>query len=117
MGDPPGQVRVIRRGQVAALVSEVSLPARLGSPEDLRAHKQILDATAAELPVLPLRFGAVLASEDAVAADLLAAHQDQFAAALDELHGCAELVVTAVTATREQDTRVPGTGHGRALCG
>jgi NAD(P)-dependent dehydrogenase (short-subunit alcohol dehydrogenase family) len=47
VGDPPGQVRVIHRGQVAALVSEVTLPGRLGSPEDLWAHMQILDATAA----------------------------------------------------------------------
>lgn len=74
VGDPPGRVRVIRRGGLAALVSEVALSGRLGSPADLTAHQQILDACAAELPVLPLRFGAVLASEDAVAGELLEAH-------------------------------------------
>ena len=34
-GDPPSQVRVVCCGRVAALVSEVALPGRLGSPEDV----------------------------------------------------------------------------------
>jgi len=65
----------------------------LGSPDDLRTHREILDATAAEVPVLPLRFGTILASEDAVAEDLLAAHHDEFTAALDQLEGRAEFQV------------------------
>jgi len=93
VGDPPGQVRVVYSDGLAALVSEVDVTQPLGSPEDLRAHKEILDASATELPVLPLRFGAVLASEDAVAEELLAANRDKFAAALSELDGRAEYVV------------------------
>jgi hypothetical protein len=93
VGDPPGQVHVVRSDGLAALVSEVDLSGQLGSPDDLTAHKEILDATAAELPVLPLRFGAVLTDEDAVAEELLAANEDEFAAALDELDGLAQYVV------------------------
>ena len=93
VGDPPGRVRVVRSGGVAALISEVDLAGPLGSPGDLRAHMTVLDATAAELPVLPLRFGAVLASEDAVVTELLADNQVGFAAALNELSGRAEFVV------------------------
>jgi hypothetical protein len=93
VGDPPGQVRVVHSDGLAALVSEVDVTRPLGSPEDLRVHKEILDASAGELPVLPLRFGAVLASEDAVAEELLAANRDEFAAALSELDGRAEYVV------------------------
>jgi Gas vesicle synthesis protein GvpL/GvpF len=93
VGDPPARVRVARCGDLAALISEVDLAGRLGSPEDLRAHGAILDATAAELPVLPLRFGAVVANEDAVTEVLLAAHHDEFAAALTQLEGRAEFVV------------------------
>jgi hypothetical protein len=93
VGDPPGQIRVVRSDGLGALVSEVDLPGELGSPDDLMAHKDILDASAAELPVLPLRFGAVLTSEDAVAEELLDANHDQFAAALDELDGRAQFVV------------------------
>lgn len=93
VGNPPGLVRVARCGDLAALISEVDLAAPLGTPEDLRAHTAILDATAAELPVLPLRFGAVLASEDAVTEELLTANHDEFAAALNQLEGRAEFLV------------------------
>jgi hypothetical protein len=111
VGEPPGLLRVVRRGGLAALISEVDASGRLGSPDDLRAHGEILDATAAAVPVVPLRFGEVLASEDAVAEELLAAHHDRFAAALDELEGRAEFVIQGrylkdtVAAGREQDTR------------
>jgi hypothetical protein len=93
VGDPPGQIRVIRSDGLAALVSDVDLARELGSPDDLMAHKDILDASAAELPVLPLRFGAVLTSEEAVAEELLAVHRDEFAEALDELDGRTQFVV------------------------
>jgi len=93
VGDPPGRIRVIRSDGLAALVSEVDLSQGLGSPDDLTAHKDILDASAAELPVLPLRFGAVLDSEDAVAEELLEANHDEFAQALDELDGRTQFVV------------------------
>jgi gas vesicle protein GvpL/GvpF len=93
VGDPPSQIRVVRSNGLAALVSEVDLSRELGSPDDLMAHKDILDASAAELPVLPLRFGAVLTSEDAVAEELLDANHDEFADALDELDGQAQFVV------------------------
>jgi Gas vesicle synthesis protein GvpL/GvpF len=93
VGDPPGRVHVIRYGRVAALVSEIGLASPLGTPEDLRAHAQILDAAAAEVPVLPLRFGAVMTSGDAVTEELLVPHHDDFAAALTELGGHTEFVV------------------------
>jgi hypothetical protein len=93
VGDPPGPLRVVRADDLAALVSDVDPARPLGSPDDLRAHKEILDASAAEVPVLPLRFGAVLASDDAVANELLQPFHDEFAAALDQLDGLAEFVV------------------------
>jgi hypothetical protein len=111
VGESPGLLRVVRSEGVAALISEVDMSRRLGSPDDLRTHREILDATATEVPVLPLRFGAVLASEAAVAEELLAAHRDEFADALEQLEGRAEFVVkgrylsAAVTAGREEDTR------------
>src|SRR5262249_12353830 len=42
VGHPPGQVRVVHSDGLAALVSEVDVTQPLGSPEDLRAHKEIL---------------------------------------------------------------------------
>ena len=93
VGEHPGLLRDVRFNGLAALISEVDLSGRLGSPDDLRTHREILDATAAEVPVLPLRFGTILPSEDAVAEDLLVAHQDEFTAALDQLEGRTEFQV------------------------
>jgi hypothetical protein len=93
IGDPPGEVRVVRSGDLAALVSDVDLDKPLGRPEDLYAHEDLLDSSAAGVPVLPLRFGAVIASDEAVAEELLGAHHDEFASALEQLEGHAEYVV------------------------
>ncbi|MGV9383898.1 GvpL/GvpF family gas vesicle protein [Nonomuraea sp. NPDC003707] len=86
-------VRLVRHGKIGALVSEVAVTGPLGTPDDLVAHQQLLDATAAEVPVLPLRFGAVLTNREAVVDELLVPHHDEFLAALDELEGRAEFVV------------------------
>lgn len=93
VGDPPGEIRVVRHGDLAALVSDVDLDRPLGRAEDLFAHEELLDASAVDIPVLPLRFGAVVADDDAVADELLGPHHDEFAAALEQLEGHAEFVV------------------------
>ncbi|MEU4641202.1 GvpL/GvpF family gas vesicle protein [Micromonospora sp. NPDC023814] len=92
IGDPPGEVAAIRRGELAALVSEVSLTEPIGRPADLTAYQELVDGTAAVAPVLPVRFGTVVTGPDAVA-DLLEAHHDRFAAALDEFEGRIQYVV------------------------
>lgn len=94
VGEHPGLLRDVRFGGLAALISDVDLSGQLGSPGDLRTYREILDATATEVPVVPLRFGTVLISEDAVARELLAAYHDEFAAALERLEGRAEFQVT-----------------------
>jgi Gas vesicle synthesis protein GvpL/GvpF len=86
-------VLLVRDGALAALVSQVELAGGLGTPEDLRAHAQILDATAVETPVLPLRFGTVMTSKDAVAGDLLTVYQEALAAALKQVEGRIQYVV------------------------
>ncbi|WP_214103810.1 GvpL/GvpF family gas vesicle protein [Acrocarpospora catenulata] len=94
VGDPPARVRPVRHGKIAALVSDIDLGRRLGTPQDLFAHEHLLDATAAaEVPVLPIRFGAVLATSDAVVEEFLAPYHDEFDDALTELEGCAQYVI------------------------
>ncbi|HWC38079.1 MAG TPA: GvpL/GvpF family gas vesicle protein [Acidimicrobiales bacterium] len=93
VGDPPGKVGVVRQGKIAALVSEVHLGRPLGTPEDLSAHQRLLDAVVTEVPVLPLRFGAVMTDANAVKEELLAPPHDEFVAALKELEGRAQYVV------------------------
>lgn len=93
IGDPPGRITTVRYGEIAALVSDLTVDRPLGTPEDLAHHAHILDASAGEVPVLPLRFGSVVTDEDAVAEELLGAHHDEFHAALRELEGKAEYIV------------------------
>lgn len=93
VGDPPAPVRLVKYRDIAALVSDVDVAKPLGTPQDLLAHEDLLDASAAEVAVLPMKFGAVVASEDAVTAELLEPHYDGFRAALEELEGFAEYVV------------------------
>lgn len=81
---PVGALRV---GRVAALVSDA--PDRKVRPTraNLGLHEQVVCAAHAAGPVLPLRFGTVLADARAVRDDLLARNAARFAEALDELSG------------------------------
>ncbi|GLV50972.1 hypothetical protein TBS_15420 [Thermobispora bispora] len=100
VGEPAGQVTLVRHGEIAALVSPVDVDRPLGRASDLVAHERLLDGAAAEVPVLPFRFGAVLTSPEAVVEELLAPHHDQFAAALRQLEGKAQHVLKARYAER-----------------
>ncbi len=93
VGDPPGEVAVVRHGEIAALVSKLGSDRPLGSPQDLTAHEKLLDGSAAVSPVLPLRFGAVMTNTDAVESELLEANEEEFHAALVELEGRVQFVI------------------------
>ena len=85
--DQDGGIGVVTVGQVAAIVSDVATDRPLGTRKDLMAHEQVLNAVAQQAPVLPMRFGAVVVDDDAVADELLEPHQEYFARALDEMRG------------------------------
>ncbi|MEV7969924.1 GvpL/GvpF family gas vesicle protein [Sphaerisporangium sp. NPDC088356] len=95
VGDPPGEIRLVRHEDIAALISDLRLNRPLGMPQDLVAHQSLLDDVAAEVPVLPLRFGAVMESPEAVVRELLAPHHDEFRSALEDLEDRAQYVVKA----------------------
>ncbi|WP_237707869.1 GvpL/GvpF family gas vesicle protein [Hoyosella subflava] len=86
-------VRQVRRGKLAALVSELSPDHPLGKPEDLMAHARIVDQVAAKASVLPFKFGAVVTDEQAVKDELIGPNEDQFLSALKALDGQAEFLV------------------------
>ncbi|HTU73036.1 MAG TPA: GvpL/GvpF family gas vesicle protein [Trebonia sp.] len=93
LGHPPAPVRLVPYRDIAALVSDVDQSAPLDSPDDLLVHQQLLDASAAAVPVLPVAFGAVVADEDAVVTELLEPSYEEFSAALAELDGFQEYIV------------------------
>jgi len=88
-------VSLVRHREIAAMVSEIPLDVPIGKPEDLAAHQRLLDAAAVAAPVLPIKFGAVLASAEDVATELLAANHDEFRAALTEIEGRMEYLFKA----------------------
>lgn len=111
VGEQPGPLRIVQSDGLAALISELGPSGQLGTPDDRKAYREILDGTAMEVPVVPLRFGTVLAGEGAVADELLDVHHDDFAGALKELEGRVEFVVRgryvgeAATPKRAEATR------------
>lgn len=115
VGDPPGQILLVRHDGIAALVSEMPAARQLRRTADLAAHRELLDAAAAEVPVLPVRFGTLVASREAVAGELLGPHYDEFAAALRELDGRAQYVVEARYDGRAAGEADPGEAVGSAI--
>jgi hypothetical protein len=95
VGDPAGEVSLLRHGAVAALVSGLRPDAELGNRRDLMRHSRLLDGLALSTPVLPVRFGSVLADAGAVIDELLAPHHDSLEAALSALRGRAQFTVKA----------------------
>ncbi len=92
VGSPPGQVRVIRRDDLAALVSDVNLDEPIGRPDDLTAYQRLLDGAATVAPVVPVRFGTVMDAPGGVE-DWLNDCHDELTDALDEVDGRVQYTV------------------------
>lgn len=86
-GDEVGGLGLVTHGDLAAVVSDVATDKPLGTRRDLLAHEQVLNAIAQDAAVLPMRFGAVVTDDDAVAQELLAPHGEYFVQALDSMAG------------------------------
>lgn len=93
VGDEETPVRSASHGDLAAAISELHLNRPLGTRDDLLAHEHVLDAIATETTVLPLRFGAVVNSVDAVVDELLAPNTESFEAVLSQLDGTVQFAV------------------------
>ncbi|MFD5862306.1 GvpL/GvpF family gas vesicle protein [Streptomyces chartreusis] len=93
IGDPPRPVRILREGDLAAIVSD--------APEDLRpkrrdllAHQHVLAQAGSSGLVLPMRFGS-LAQDDAAVTAVLAERAAHYVQRLRDLAGTAEYNVKA----------------------
>jgi len=74
-------------------VSTVNVDRPLGTREDLLAHERVVESLAARTTVLPMRFGAVMATADAVIDELMAPYHDWFADVLADLAGRVEFII------------------------
>lgn len=86
------RVRLVRHGGLGALVSDVDRP-EVESARALRAHARVLDAAIGSGPVVPLRFGTLVADERAVVSDMLLRHEDRFRDLLQRLGQHVEIAV------------------------
>lgn len=84
---------LVTHGRLAAVVSDVPTDRALGTRRDLLAHEAVLNGIAQATTVLPMRFGAVVTDDDAVADELLAPYEGYFVSALEEMEGLVELRV------------------------
>jgi hypothetical protein len=92
---PSREVELVSHGRIAGLVRQSTARPASRARRELLAHAELLDRTAATTPVLPLRFGTVLPSQNAVQRELLVPYHDAFAAALDTLVGRVQFTVRA----------------------
>ncbi|MFG2358623.1 GvpL/GvpF family gas vesicle protein [Streptomyces sp. NPDC048521] len=93
IGDPPRPVRVLRQGELAAIVSDAPDQLR-PKRRDLLAHQRVLHEAGARGVVLPMRFGSASGDEDTVTT-VLAERAEHFLERLRALDGTAEYNVKA----------------------
>ncbi len=93
VGEPARPVRIIKEGDLAAVVSDAPEGLR-PKRRDLLAHQNVLAETGGASTVLPMRFGSV-SPDDASVAEVLAERADHFKERLGALAGKVEYNVKA----------------------
>jgi hypothetical protein len=93
VGDPPRPVRILREGDLAAIVSDAPEGLR-PKRKDLLAHQTVLAEAGSAGCVLPMRFGSV-APDDAAVTGVLAERAEHYQERLRELDGRVEYNIKA----------------------
>ncbi|MET7847016.1 GvpL/GvpF family gas vesicle protein [Streptomyces avermitilis] len=93
VGEPPMPVRIIKEGELAAIVSDAPEGLR-PKRRDLLAHQNVLNEAGGGGTVLPMRFGSV-GADDAAVAGVLAERVDHYMERLTALAGRVEYNVKA----------------------
>ncbi|MCL6732047.1 GvpL/GvpF family gas vesicle protein [Streptomyces neyagawaensis] len=93
VGDPPRPVRILREGELAAIVSDAPEGLR-PKRKDLLAHQNVLSEAGGGGSVLPMRFGSV-AQDDAAVTGVLAERAEHYRERLGALDGKVEYNVKA----------------------
>jgi hypothetical protein len=94
-------VEVVTYDGLAALVSDAPNVPVKASRRNLMAHSRVLQSVIATTGVLPMRFGVVMPSREAVEGELLEANSQLLSEHLDVLEPYVELDVRGLSAERE----------------
>jgi hypothetical protein len=93
VGSAPARVRLVRGGDIAAVVSEVPADWRAAQRSDLQAHDRVLSELVGRETVVPMRFGSVMGSDDEVRVRLLERHGAELTSLLRQLDGRVQMSV------------------------
>ncbi|MEU3794326.1 GvpL/GvpF family gas vesicle protein [Streptomyces fructofermentans] len=96
VGSPERSLRALRRGRIAAVVSDAPSDLR-ARRRDLLAHQELLLLLSEQGAVLPMRFGMVAGDETAVHGQL-ATREAEYVGALEHLSGGVEFNIKALPA-------------------
>lgn len=91
-GVDAARVRLLQHAGLTALLSDVSTD-QLAAAREVRAHWRVLDEASESCTILPVRFGTVMESEDAVRERLLEPNGERLQGLLRELDGRVQLVL------------------------
>ncbi|UQA57618.1 GvpL/GvpF family gas vesicle protein [Polyangium aurulentum] len=110
-----GDLRVVVEGDLAAMVTPVLDRRSITAPDtaELLRYQRRIGRIHAAADVLPMRFGSVLAGEDAVRAHLRERRRD-YLGTLDRVAGCAEMGLRALVPA---DAPAPDGMNVKALSG
>jgi Gas vesicle synthesis protein GvpL/GvpF len=94
-GADPAAVRTLEGGGLTAVVSDVPEGWAAAGRADLEAHDRVLSALIPHVTVIPMRFGVVLDSDEAVRDRLLERHSAELEDLLERLNGRVQMSVKA----------------------
>nr|WP_280712920.1 GvpL/GvpF family gas vesicle protein [Brevibacterium marinum] len=94
-GVQAGQLHTVNSGRLAAVVSDLVEPDILGTPDDLRAHIEVLDGIATSQPILPLTFATVVPGDTDIGGEVLAPREAEYTEASEKLSGHAQFTLLA----------------------
>jgi Gas vesicle synthesis protein GvpL/GvpF len=95
IGGESADVRVIKHGDLAALVSPLPPDRTPGRREDLDAHRRVLSTAIEHGTTVPMRFGVVMDGEDVVRKRLLDRHRAELQELVHTLDGREQMNVRA----------------------
>ena len=95
VGEPGGDVEAVVFEDIAALVSRPPAVPVKASRRNLMTHSRVLQEAMERSTVLPIRFGVVMPSDDAVREELLEARYAELRQLLDDVEGHVEFDVKA----------------------
>jgi gas vesicle protein GvpL/GvpF len=109
-------LRVVGERAPFAVVSEHDQVSPRVNEEDLWAHEQVVEELMARAAVLPMRFDATVADEEALRR-ILDERRGEFEALLDEVRGAVELGVRALLGEAGEDEGGPPDGESPGVAG